>query len=73
MNTCKTCVHWKEVVWPSEVLHECKSEKIAEDCGQKSPESDDMLIYSYYEGGGFYPGPDFGCIHHKTVSLSTDK
>lgn len=38
----------------------------------KSPEDDDMLVYSYHEGSGFMTGPDFGCVHHKTASLSAD-
>jgi len=24
----------------------------------------DSLCYSYQEGGAFYTGPDFGCVHH---------
>ena len=25
--------------------------------------ADDELVYSYYEGGSFWVGPNFGCVH----------
>jgi hypothetical protein len=73
MNTCKTCVHWKEESIGVHKFRLCDSTKIQEERAQSEVERLDMLIYSYYEGGDFRPGPDFGCVHHKTVSLSTDK
>jgi hypothetical protein len=73
MNTCKTCVYWKEESIGIHKFRVCDSNKIQEECGQPKGERLDMLVYSYYEGGYFKSGPDFGCVHHKTVSLSTDK
>jgi len=35
--------------------------KIHEEWG--TTEETDHLIYSYYEGGGFSAGKDFGCVH----------
>ena len=29
----------------------------------EKPENSDCLIYSYDEGGSFWVGPDFGCVH----------
>ena len=38
------------------------TDKIFEDWGQEPP-LDDCLIYPYNEGGNFYVGKNFGCIH----------
>jgi hypothetical protein len=27
-----------------------------------------MLIYEYSEGGVFWTGPDFGCVHHQSAA-----
>ena len=43
----------------------CTSEKLSENTGQGKLEASDMLIYSYFEGGGFKVGPNFGCVHHE--------
>jgi hypothetical protein len=40
----------------------CTNPKLAEDEGQT--ETADMLIYSFSEGGGFFVGPNFGCVHY---------
>ena len=40
----------------------CTSEKLGEDI--PDPE-DDMLVYSYQEGGYFHVGQNFGCVHFK--------
>ena len=75
MNTCKTCVHWNQAIaaayrGPAESGGFCKQEKITEEYGDSSY-TNDAMVYSYHEGGSFWTGPDFGCVHHKTVSLST--
>jgi hypothetical protein len=43
----------------------CTNEKLAESWSQSIEEKQDMLIYDYSEGGGFWVGPKFGCVHHK--------
>ena len=57
MERCKTCK------FRDETGH-CKNEKLAEDWGQAGEEKQDMLLYDYNESGGFWVGPEFGCIHH---------
>ena len=72
MKTCKTCKHWTEV--PAEYYarfdRECVSQKFTE--GSPNEGEADCLTYSYYEGGRFYPGPDFGCVHHESVDDHED-
>jgi hypothetical protein len=41
----------------------CRSDKLIEDWGQGH--GADMLVYPYSEGGSFWTGPDFGCVHHE--------
>lgn len=41
----------------------CKSEKLAESEGQSEELRRDMLVYSYSEGGAFWVGENFGCVH----------
>ena len=53
---CKDCSHRN-----SEGL--CCCPKLQEDMGQAGAERSDMLIYSYDEGGAFWVGPYFGCVH----------
>ena len=73
MNYCKTCKHWEKVV-PREGRHYvkgyveggyCENEgKIIE--GEPYDEHpQDVMIYSYQEGGYFWVGPNFGCVHHE--------
>lgn len=59
MNRCETCAHY--------VHGECTIDKIDEEIGQSQSERVDMLIYCYNEGGSFYPGPRFGCVHHEPL------
>jgi len=42
----------------------CRCEKLDEDHGQRYEQKADMLIYDHSEGGGFWVGEKFGCIHH---------
>lgn len=70
MNTCKTCAHWRAYTGPGkqQVGGYCQSEKIIEDReGRFEP---DALVYSYCEGGRFWTGPEFGCVHHTPTADS---
>lgn len=61
---CKTCIHWvKHPNFGNEII--CNSTKLDEGIGQSADKNKDMLIYEYDEGGSFYPGEDFGCVHHE--------
>ena len=67
MNRCKTCKWWESVNkvrhWYSEDMCMggwCKCGKLVEE----SPHEIDSLVYSYNEGGSFWAGPEFGCVHH---------
>ena len=65
-NTCNTCKHWRnaEKEFRDEVAGGfCNNKKITESFDIRKR---DWLVYSYNEGGSFWTGPDFGCIHHKT-------
>jgi len=65
---CATCKSWRRVRSVREDAGgECLNEKLREKWGDASHEPD-ALVYSYSEGGGFWTGPDFGCVHHKSVS-----
>ena len=44
---------------------QCTSPKIEESMGQSEEQMLDMLVYSYLEGGCFYVGDKFGCVHHE--------
>lgn len=68
-RTCKTCRWWAK---STEHRHNedkggwCQSPKLGQ--GKFSPASDDeldQLIYEYDEGGHFWTGPDFGCVHRE--------
>lgn len=70
MNTCQTCTHWVPfaVKYPKSVRPPvdeasggyCRCERIGDD-NRYLPDS---LVYSYAEGGSFWTGPAFGCVHH---------
>ena len=64
-NKCKTCRYRDGNGF-------CKNEKIAEEYCYDNNDKDDMLIYSYNEGGGFKSGDNFGCIHHDEI-IDRDK
>lgn len=51
-----------------DITGHCQSKKLDEDIGYNNDIKDNMLLYDYTEGGGFWVGPHFGCIHftHKT-------
>lgn len=78
MNHCKTCKYWSPARKKYPLLPAsddvgaggfCQSQKLAEDIGQHDA---DMLVYSYSEGGDFWTGPDFGCVHHAPTPTSND-
>ncbi len=61
-KTCQNCKHWKRIC-PEHSYGECENNaKIHENFHQTTDEAD-HLIYSYYEGGNFSTGKDFGCVH----------
>lgn len=43
----------------------CRSEKLSEDYGSCIGDRSDMLVYPYMEGGRFWVGPKFGCVHFR--------
>lgn len=43
----------------------CTSQKLDEDTGQNDDKRTDMLVYDYSEGGGFWVGEKFGCVHYE--------
>ena len=67
-DTCKTCAYWVKIkiADPNPKLKDymagasCECPKLMENYGEHAP---DTLVYSYFEGGYFWTGPDFGCIH----------
>lgn len=46
----------------------CTSLKIREDDFGAAPKLDDELVYSYYEGGSFWVGQNFGCVHWEPLT-----
>ena len=57
---CKDCEYWKTLNGNKKY---CKSPKFTDDF---YPEiADDMLAYEYSEGGLFFTGQLFGCLHFK--------
>lgn len=66
MSTCKTCKLWEKCGPKSYPTRQgvggyCTSPKLVEGVGLYER---DTLEYSYNEGGSFWTGPDFGCVHH---------
>lgn len=62
IGRCKDCR------WRKEDGYCWNVEKICEDCyldysDKSKNEEEDRLIYDYDEGGGFWVGPNFGCVH----------
>lgn len=60
MPHCETCKH-------RNTGGECRHPKLHEEGEYPNNENmidGDHLIYSYSEGGTFWVGPKFGCVHH---------
>lgn len=53
---CKDCKH-------RDNRGHCRSDKLDEDYWYDDEYKKDMLIYSYTEGGRFWVGEYFGCVH----------
>ena len=71
MNTCKTCKHWDKETHARSPVEKtggtCSSGRIME-CSDLGAHEPDTITYSYDEGGWFWAGPEFGCVHHKEAS-----
>jgi hypothetical protein len=71
MNTCKTCKwHKAENRDPRQAEGGafCRCPKIYEEtCGPDGADeyAADHCVYSYSEGGSFWTGDNFGCVHHE--------
>lgn len=70
IKTCKTCKLWEKCgpnYYPSRraMGGYCTSPKMVEGTGSFGA---DTLEYSYDEGGSFWTGPNFGCVHHKATN-----
>ena len=72
MDRCKTCEHWAPCSSDTSFANRkndekaggiCRSDKITEDHWGRH--GSDWLVYPYQEGGYFWTGPDFGCVHHE--------
>ena len=61
MNLCRTCK------WRSTSGYCQNDDKIRENCLDEEMEDDDRLLYDYCESGGFWVGPNFGCVHHEAA------
>ena len=70
MNTCRNCTFWNndDTYNCRGNLLQCTNEKLRE--GIEDAKLDE-LCYAYYEGGGFYTGPDFGCVHWEKINSKT--
>lgn len=73
MNTCSTCAHWERERPTADGMAVCKSNYLTEPGGYftdggGAPDVEIRgLRYSYDEGGAFYTGPEFGCVHWATL------
>jgi len=63
---CKDCNFW--VFDKYNNAHQCTNPKI-EDGFDFKDQVADGLQYEYLEGGSFFPGPMFGCVHFETGKL----
>lgn len=79
MNTCKTCKWHNDDIDFRVAEHGggvCTCPKLCEEYRVEDYASD-QLVYSYSEGGSFWTGNDFGCVHYRgikdTSSFDTDE
>jgi len=73
MNRCKTCKFRNandvctntkladNVQWPGGYYDNEEEER------ENREQIKDMLLYSYDEGGSFFVGEDFGCVHWEKI------
>ena len=63
-NLCETCSYRGEPFKHASRLHICTCPKLTSDTyGDKNWGKDDSLVYQYDEGGSFFVGDKFGCVH----------
>lgn len=63
MNPATEHVLCGRCAWRADSGH-CTCPKIHErETGPECGPDDDHLVYSYNEGGSFWVGPQFGCVH----------
>ena len=65
MSYCETCKYRNENGC-------CEHPKLREERYGTLETEDDELVYSYYEGGWFWVGPKFGCVHHTMAIDATE-
>ena len=71
MKLCKDCKHWERANPDHYKTHRDREKILAGGwCGNDSKIQEDYgeypldgLSYSYLEGGSFWTGPNFGCVH----------
>jgi hypothetical protein len=72
MDQCRTCKYWLKytTLYPNSNDAEskkaggfCQSENITEFYDDEYKPN--TLVYTYSEGGSFWTGSEFGCVHHK--------
>ena len=57
IGRCKNCK------WRDDNGYCYNDEKIHEDDSRSKHYLNDHLVYDYLESGGFWVGPEFGCVH----------
>lgn len=80
MKTCNSCKFWTNKSdnnpFSNANIGKCACNKISEhddnDKTFRKSDKEDMLIYEYYEGGSFFTGKDFGCVHHTELTINKD-
>ena len=66
MNYCETCKYRNEDGW-------CEHPKLRQERYGNIEMEDDELVYpNNYEGGWFWVGPKFGCVHHTMAPETND-
>lgn len=63
---CATCKYWNAAAGAgySKGFGVCENNRKLLEVGEEGADSNDVLVYKYSEGGCFYTGPEFGCVHH---------
>lgn len=63
MNTCDNCKHW-DVKDEREGRNRCACKKLVTATWLSiQVDAYDSLVHEYDDGGSFYTGPKFGCLH----------
>ncbi len=63
---CATCKYWNAAdgAGYSKGFGVCENNGKLMEPGDPGDSAMDVLVYKYSEGGCFYTGPEFGCVHH---------